>query len=65
MNRTLPPRSANHSAMRGRDVRRLEPHEGGLVARRGDDDAPREPLRPEGVLDELAHLAAALARRGR
>jgi hypothetical protein len=42
-------------------VRGLEPLERGRVARRGHDDAPREPLRPERPLDEVAHLSAALA----
>ena len=45
---------------RGRDERGLDPDEGRLVGGRDDDDRAAEP-EPEVALDELAHLAAALA----
>ena len=46
---------------RGRDERAARAHERGLVAGRDDHDRARQPFGAERVLDEVAHLAAALA----
>ena len=46
---------------RGREQRRAQAHERGLVGSGDDDDGARHPFRAEILLDELAQFAAAFA----
>ena len=50
-----------YSAMRERQIGRLAAHQRRFVRGRDDDDAARQALGPEIVLDEFLHFAAALA----
>ena len=61
MSSTSLPWSRKYSAIGGGDERAARAHQRRLVAGRDDHHRARQPFGAERVLDEVAHLAAALA----